>query len=282
MIVYVDVLIVLNLFVNFFILKLTAHICKDGYKTFRIISGSLVGALFSLYIFLPSSHTVVEVAFRLAMSGVITVISFGFDTLKSLIRRISVFFAASFIYAGCMLGVWYLFKPNRLAINNGIVYVDISPLVLIVATVVSYLVLSVIRFFSVKQAFSGKRCKLIIIKGERKIDVTALVDTGHSLSDSLSDRPVIIIDTPTATKLFDTVPTLEAVSKGGDVIKGFRMIPYSSVGGHGLLPAFEPDILKAEIDNKSIEINRPLLAISKEPLGEDYRAIISPDSLNIN
>lgn len=46
MVVYVDVLIFLNLFVNFFILQLTARICRDGCKTGRVILGALVGALF--------------------------------------------------------------------------------------------------------------------------------------------------------------------------------------------------------------------------------------------
>ena len=279
MIVYVDVLIVLNLFINFFILKLTALICKNGCKTFRIILGSLVGAIFSLYIFLPSSNPFVEIVFRLAMSGVITVICFGVDSLKSFFRRISVFFAASFIYAGCMMGIWYLFKPNRLAINNGVVYVDISPIVLICATIISYLVLSVVRFFSAKHAPIAKRCNLIIRIEPNEIKITAMVDTGHSLTDSLTDRPIIIIDKQTAKRLLDFVPTLAHATSNDFKVKGFRAIPYSSVGGHGLLPAFEPDKLEVEVNGKTTAIARPILAISEEPLGEDYNAIISPTLL---
>lgn len=279
MIVYLDVLIVLNLFINFFILKLTALICKNGCKTYRIILGSLVGALFSLYIFLPSSNPLIEAVFRLVISGVITVISFGVDSFKGLLRRIAVFFAASFIYAGCMMGIWYIFKPNRLAINNGIVYVDISPLVLICATIISYLILLTIRFFSAKHAPYAKRCNLIIRVEQNEVKITAMVDTGHSLTDSITQRPIIIIDKQTANKLLSFVPTLATASDVDCDIKGFRLIPYSSIGGHGLLTAFEPDILSVENNNRITQISRPLLAISEEPLGEDYRAIISPTLL---
>ena len=106
MTVYADVLIFLNMFVNFFILQLTAKICKDGYKIFRMISAALVGALFSLYIFLPKSPFLVEAFFKLVISAVIILICFGFDSIKSLLRRIGIFFATSFLYGGIMLAIW--------------------------------------------------------------------------------------------------------------------------------------------------------------------------------
>lgn len=279
MVVYADVLIVLNLFVNFFILKLTALICKDGCSTARLILGALVGALFSLYIFLPASNSLVETIFRLAMSGVIILTCFGFDSLKSYIRRIAVFFAASFIYAGCMMGIWSVFKPEKLAINNGIVYVDISPIVLIIATVISYTILSVIRFFSAKHAYNGKRCKLIISMGDRIVKLNALVDTGHSLNDTMTDRPVLIVEEKIVYELLSFIPTAEVVATSKAPVQGFRMIPYSSIGGHGLLPAFEPDKIELEEDGNIKKLKKMLIAASREPLGEDYKAIISPSAL---
>ncbi|MBQ3562612.1 MAG: sigma-E processing peptidase SpoIIGA, partial [Clostridia bacterium] len=47
LVVYADVLIVLNLFVNFFILKFTCLLCKEQCRFGRVILASLVGAGFS-------------------------------------------------------------------------------------------------------------------------------------------------------------------------------------------------------------------------------------------
>lgn len=279
MVVYADVLIVLNLFVNFFILQLTARICRENYRFARLLLGAMVGALFSLYIFLPVSGTVTETVFRLVTSAVITLIAFGFDSIKSLFRRIGVFFAASFLYAGCMMGIWAVFKPERLAINNGVVYIDISPTVLILTTFFCYGALSLIRFFSKKQAYNGKRCKLKITLGDRSVILTALIDTGHSLTDNMTDRSVIIVEQSIGLRLLDTLPTLQTVAAGGTSAPGFRMIPYSSIGGHGLLPAFIPDKTELETDKGYCDLSNILLAVSNEPLGEDYKAIVSPDVL---
>lgn len=280
MVVYADVLIVLNLFINFFILKLTAALCRDRCRTLRVLLGALVGALFSLYIFLPTSGFLVETIFRLSMSGVIILTCFGFDSFKSFLRRTAVFFGASFLYAGAMMGVWALCGTERLAINNGIVYVDISPIVLILATLASYFGITLIRWLAKKHAYEGKRCRLAITVGKKTVVITALVDTGHSLTDTLTGKQVLIVEEKVANRLLTAIPTPELVMAGGKTPNGFRMIPYSAIGGHGLLPAFEADKVELELSGgKRRELLELLIAISKEPLGEDYRAIISPNIL---
>lgn len=281
MTVYADVLIFLNLFVNFFILQVTAKICRDGYRLIRMITASLVGALFSLYIFLPQSVWMIEALFRVTVSAVIVLICFGFDSIKCLFRRIGVFFAVSFLYGGLMMAIWAIFKPSNMAINNSIVYIDISPAVLITATLASYFIISLIRLISARQADLGKRYEVEILLEGKSTKITALADTGNSLSDSVTGAPVIIIEQSAAKKLMEVVPSVEAVAAGGfSANKGFRMIPYSYVGGHGLLPAFKPDKVLVQVNNQRINIENALIAVSSEALGEDYKALINPEILN--
>lgn len=278
MVVYADVLVTLNLFVNFFILQFTCRLCKESPRFGRIILAAMIGSGFSLYIFLPPTGMLVETVFRLVVSTLIVLLAFGFSSIKSLLRRVAVFFAVSFLYAGAMMGIWAIWKPNRLAINNGVVYVDISPIFLIIATLISYTVLSAIRFFSAKQAYAGKRCRLKITYGKKSVELTALVDTGHSLTDALSQRDVIIIERPLALKLCEKIPDTITVPNC-EAPNGFRLIPYSVVGGKGLLPAFLPDKTELIEEGKSTEINNVLLGISEASLGEDYKGIISPVTL---
>lgn len=278
MIVYADVLIVLNMFVNFFILRVTCRFCKETCRTLRLIFASLVSAGFSLYIFLPPGGMLTETVFRLVISALTVLLAFGFDSFKSFFRRIAMFFAISFLYAGAMMGIWAVWRPSQLAINNGIVYVDISPVILIVATLVSYGVLSVIRFFGTKHAYEGRRCRLKITYGDSVVQITALVDTGHSVTDAMTERDVIIVEKETALKLINKIPSM-ATATVGEQPKGFRLIPFSTVGGHGLLPAFIPDKVEIAEEGKLREINGVLIGISEESLGEDYKCIVSPLTL---
>lgn len=281
MIVYVDVLIALNLFVNYFILLLTAKICKHGHSLFRCILASFIGALFSLYIFLPDQSFAVEAAAKLVFSAIIVVVCFGFDNLRSFLRRIAIFYAITFLYAGIMMALWMLLKPSTVAINNGIVYFDISPVVLIAATVVSYFVISLIRKLSQRHAEFGERCELVLTLGEKTVSASALVDTGNSLNDVLSDLPVVVIDKKVAEKLvgvFDA-DVVTAGAAGPEIQKRFRLIPYRAIGGGGLLPAFKCDSVKAMHGEKQYLIGNAIAAVSNETLGEDYNAIINPGIL---
>lgn len=276
---YADVLIFLNTFVNFFILMVTSKLCKDGFKLYRMVIAALTGAAFSLYIFLPSSPPVIEILFKLTISAVIVIICFGFDSVKSLVRRIVVFFLASFLYGGAMLAIWFMLKPENMAINNGIVYLDISPVILILTTLLSYVTISVIRFFSKKQANVGKRCCLKIETESKTVRTTALLDTGNSLCDNVTGNSVIIIEKSVAQNLLGFLPTLENVSEySGQNIK-FRILPFSTVGNKGLIIAFKPKCIKVETKESFAEFTNILVAISNTSLGEDYKAIINPDLL---
>ncbi len=281
MAVYADVLIFVNFFINFLILELTAKICKDGCKTHRIVAASFIGSLFSMYIFLPESSMPIEIIFKLSVSAVIVLIGFGFDTIKAFLRRISVFFVSGFIYAGFMMAIWAILKPQNLAINNGIVYINISPPVLILSTVVCYLILAFIRRISKKQAFSAKRCKIDITKNQKTVHVKTMLDTGHSLTDSITNYPIIIIEGSVAKNLLGFVPSVENIAADTPYSEKFRLIPFSSVGGHGLLPAFKPDNVSIILNSTAKSPGPVLVAVSNEPLGEDYKAIISPELAEI-
>lgn len=280
MTVYADVLIFLNTFVNFFILSLTSKICKDGYRLYRIILASLVGAAFSLYIFLPQMNIFAENLLKLIVSAVTVLICFGFDSLRGLLRRVAVFFIASFLYGGLMLFIWSVLKPDNLSIQNGIVYLDISPIILLLSTLICYLVISLIRFFARRQGGGAKRVTLIIETDFGATSIIALTDTGNSLTDNITGCPVIIIESLAAKELLAVLPTHDSIL-AGNIPKnsGFRLLPYKTVGGNGLIPAFRPKSVYLKLENEKRQISNVLIAISEQKLGDDYKAIINPDVL---
>lgn len=54
--IYLDVLIVLNIYVNYFLLRATAKFTHTPLKTIRCIISSAIGSLFSLTILLPAGN----------------------------------------------------------------------------------------------------------------------------------------------------------------------------------------------------------------------------------
>ena len=282
--VYVDILIILNAFVNFFILLVTSAFMKERPKTVRIVISSFVGALFSLYIFLPSYSFALEAAVRLICSATCVFTCFGKGSFIRFVRLSVVFYAVSFMYAGIMLGIWFVLRPESMAINNGIVYLDVSPLLLIAITLVSYVALTVTRLIARKNGGGGESVGLKCRIGDKSVSLSALVDTGHNIRDNLALGPVVIITPDKMKELlkeeFDAF--FEGnLSPDSFLFPRYRIIPCKTVGGTALLKAIRCDSMSVHRKDIVYKIDSPILAMSLSTLGGDYDAIAGTDVLQV-
>ena len=272
MVIYADVLIVLNILVDYFLLKLTARIVYKNPGLLRLLAGSVLGGVFSLYIFFPKQHFLLEMLIRIAMSLAITLSVFGFGSLKKLLKHTGVFFVVTFGFAGAMMGLWYIFEPSGMAVNNSVVYFNISPAILIGLSAVFYVIVSVMKYLLGKNSVTARECKISVTLGERSAQTNALIDTGNSISDSMGMSEVIIADKRFAMRLFGE-------ANGEEMTARYRVVPCNTVSGTTLLEGYRCDKAYIRCNNSVTEINRPIVAISKTPLDKECEAIINPRSV---
>lgn len=276
MIVYADVLIFLNLIINYFLLLAVSKILKKTPKTKWVVLSAFVGALSSLYIFLPQTSFLIETLFKIAVSMLMSIIAFGFKGVKAYIKSVLLLFGVTVGFGGLMYAIWLTFSPNGMVINNSVVYFDISLIALIGFTVAGYIIFSILfRIFS-KNATFAERCDITLFANEKSVNVTAIVDTGNSIEDAFSMGEIIIVDKSVAIKLFecdDFQINLKTKSR-------YRMLPCATVSGADVLEGLRCDRAEVSYKNQSITLNRPILAISKTLLPDGSDAIINPKILN--
>lgn len=270
MVIYADVLIVLNVLVDYFLLKLTAKIICKSPSLLRLITGSILGGICSLYIFLPSQNVLTEALMRMLISFVITLSVFGFHNLKTFLQSTAVFFIVTFAYAGGMLGVWYIFEPHGMAVNNAVVYFNISPVLMICLSVAFYIIVSILRYLLSKNSSQAKKCKIRVLLGDNTAETDAIVDTGNSLSDAFGMSQVIIVDKAFAQKLINNVE---------DTVSRYRVLPCNTVSGKTMLEGYRCDKAFLNYEGNETMISRPIIAISKTPLDNECQAIINPRSV---
>lgn len=276
MIVYADVLIVLNLIVDYFLLRISSKILNIKPKTIRILASSLVGALFSLYIFLPQSHIIIEFFLRFIMSSIMVLICFSFKNMKHFLKGVGVLFTVTCLYAGVMIAFWQIMKPNGMIINNSVVYFDISPVILIAATVIGYFIyMGLSKMFASSSKFAQK-CEITISADGRTVGATAIIDTGNSISDIFGNSEIIIADKAVLLSLFGNLDITE-----NEILQSrFRTVPCGTVSGGDILEGFRCDTAKIIYGEKTLTVKKPVVAISKMPLSENYSAILNPKILN--
>lgn len=231
--IYIDVLIVLNIYVNYFLLRITAGLTHSPLRTGRCIWGAVFGSLFSLTILLPELGTVILLLIKLGAAVGIVAISFGIRSRKRLFINTAAFFAANFVLAGAVYGVYSLLKPSSMHFRNASFYIDFSLLVLVVTTAVLYFALRLIRIITDKAPTGSYR--VYIRAGKRVININGLADTGNILVDYFTGAPVIICSEESFCELTGKKLDISLLPKG------FRLLPCRAVSGSGLIPVFRPD-----------------------------------------
>ena len=279
--VYVDILLILNAVVDFFIITVTVKFTKSQSNLLRETLSALSAAVFSLYIFLPETNILIEILMRIVPSVTAVLVACGYKNFKAFIRRTAVFYAVSYFYAGVMLGLWLLLKPKNFVVNNGVVYFNFSPLVLLLSAAFCYMLITLVSKLSKRHAPHAKRVRITVETANSAVNGTALVDTGNSVSDIFSGLPVIIVSKKFAEKIYGEnvcCATAAFDSPHGGPVPA-RLIPYSTINGEGLLPAYKSRQVILGLKGSERRLNNALIAVTNTDLGEDYDAVINPEIL---
>ncbi len=271
--IYLDVLIVLNIYVNFFLLKATARFTHAFLKTSRCIISSVTGSLFSLTILLPVSNFFLTLIIKFFAAAVITAICFGFKDKKIFLKLLTYFYIINFIFAGIVGFLYTTLNPSFMAFNNSYFYVDFSLISLVVFTAVAYFGVTLVRRLMDRGNEAVKKYEVSVKYMDKCARLEAITDTGNSLTDSFTGKPVIIC--PQSVFGFDEdfsqLGSMEIFEK-----YGFRMLPYSTIGNTGLIPVFTPDeiIVYEKEQGQHYKIDTLIGLINK-----DTQAIFNPKLL---
>ncbi len=285
-VIYIDVLLCVNLLINYVMLILEAKLLNLRIKRKKLILSALTGSFYSIFIFFDQINLLLSLFIKLLMSITIILIAYGSINIRSFVKSIVTFYFINFIFGGIIFCIWYFISPNGIFIKNGIVYFDISPTFLILSTVVIYFSIKIYQYFLGENDLHNSFCDLEISNNRKIVKLFAKVDTGNSLKEPFSNKSVIVAE---YESLKDILPpevknciqdNVEDWTAKGKKTNLLRVIPYSTVSGEGLLPAFIPEKVTIKYKNKTY-IKETFLAISKRNLFlGDYKALVPPDLID--
>ena len=259
MVIYIDVLLFVNAIVNYAILMTAEKLLKRDVRLYRMISGAVIGAAFSLTIFIRSDSRILLLMLRIITTGIITLIVFGWKSSLEFLKSYLCNTAVSVIYCGTYILFYQLFKPPNMVIVNDILYLQVNPLWLTALTAIIYiLVLVIYKLFSERIKRTVVMLKFTI--HNKTYSCVGKVDTGSNLREPFSSAAVIVVD----TSVFDTA--LEEL---------IRIIPYSTVNGSSYLNAVKADAV--HIDKKPI--SETVYIASGHIQNPNYQAIINSEMI---
>lgn len=254
---YVDILVILNTLVNYFILLAIRKITHSYTKRWRIALGAFVGGLSSLLLFLE--HLNIIMTLLKILSGVLMIaVTFEIKSIKQFVKKLFFLFAITFLFGGVTYAIYIFFDKDILIYSNGIIYFDVDMTFLVICSVISYFVITLITKYTDKKSSKNKEYYITIENNGKGVSCTGLMDTGNNLREPFSDYPVIIVDKSIFNQLYTSETT--------------RIIPVSTVNGESIIKAFKPqNVIIGDFVTDKVYIGESAVAL------DEYKII-----LNIN
>lgn len=283
-VIYVDTLFLLNSIVDYLLLLAAARLAGEPLRRGRFALGAALGGLYAVAIFLPGLTFLAHPLCRLASATLMLLVSYGGS--RRLLRQGLLFIALTCAFGGGVVAIGLL-GGTGLTLGNGVFYSALDLKIVLLSAAVCYGVLSLVfQRLAKHSAAGGEIVDIKLILNGRTAPLKALVDTGNTLTDPVSGRPVMVVEGAQTARLFPKEhrpgpddlrdPTAGLTRLGtGDWRPRFRLLPYRSVGiERGLLLAVRVDGL--ELGEK--KVGPILVALSPTPVsdGGGYQALIGP------
>ena len=293
MTIYIDVVLIENVIMNYIILLATAIVLKVKIKQIRFIIASLIGAVYTIMTYIFTITIYSNFFFKLLLSVVIIYIAYNPQNMKNMWKQLLLFYLTSFVFGGAAFALIYVIKPQDILMKNGL-FLGTYPLKTVMLAGIVGFVIIIMTFKIVKSKISKKDMykEVIISFEEKKVKVIAMVDTGNLLKEPITGKPVIVVE---HTCLYDCIPkeildNIENILKGNiknipDNIKNkyitkLKFIPFSSLGKqNGMLLGISPNYVEVLEENNIKKIKEIIIGIYNKSLTKDgkYRALMGID-----
>lgn len=258
---YIDSLFLINFVMNLYLLELVNCSLMRTATRRRIVLGAAIGAVLYLVPFFLGGPVWLRLLIGVPAATVLMVkVTFRVKSLKAFWKFTERLLLYSFLLGGILLFLIRCFPQIRKAL--------VSVFGIMGMGAVLFLLLSYCRERKRKER---NFCKVVLIREEVQVAVNALLDTGNSLVEPISGKPVSILEKS----------VFESLWKNGapDI---YRAIPYHSIGKKkGILPGYVIPEMLIEAEGITKSCRDVYVGVSEDLMAgvEGYKMILNPSML---
>lgn len=281
-VIYIDSLFLLNFVVDYLLLLCAGRLAGEVLHRGRLALGAAFGAAYAAAVFFPGMGFLLHPLCKLG-SAVLALL-LGYGGSRHLLRVALIFFAVAAAFGGGIFAL-ELLGGRGLTLKNGIFYSAMDLRLILLSAAGCYVLITLLLHRSARHSTLERELvpALLTLEG-RRVALTALVDTGNTLTDPATGRPVMVAEgeklsglfppgqAPDTVALRDPVGAMERLSRQGWQGR-CRLLPYQAVGVEcGMLLSLRLDGAKVGTQ----DYGKLLVALSPNRLsdGGGYSALI--------
>lgn len=295
MTIYIDIVLIENLIMNYIILFTTAVVLKIKVNHIRLILASLLGAGYSIIAYMGIIKVYSSIILKIILSVLIIYIAFNPQNIKKMCKDLLLFYLVSFVFGGAAFALIYIIKPQNILMKNGLFLGTYTLKTVMLGAVVAFCII-IGAFAIIKNKISKKDmfCEIEILINQKKIKTKAMIDTGNMLKEPITNVPVIVVE---HILLYSCMPkeilnNLKEIM-GGDFknipcdiqekyISKLKLIPFSSLEKqNGMLIGIRPEYVKVITDEQEKINKNVIIGIYEKSLTKkgEYQALIGIELL---
>lgn len=282
MTVYLDIVLIENILMNYIILFATGFIQKVQIHQIRIILSSILGGVYAIISYLNIIPIYSSFFMKILLSIIMVYIAFNPKNYKKMLKIILLFYLSSFVMGGCALALLYIVNPQNINFQNGVLVGTYPMKITLIAGIVGFIIIQIAFQINKKQIKKKDMfSKIEISINDKKSELKAYVDSGNMLKEPITKIPVIIVEKDKIKNLINI--DFEKIA-GGDSqsIKNLkiRIIPFNSIGKqNGLLIGVKPDYVKIKYDDNEKYVKDVIIGICDQKISKEYSALIGLELL---
>lgn len=241
-----------NFLIDMIILFVSCKLKHEKVSVARLCISSLFGAICALFMPLMTCANFLIVGIKLLIGVVMVLIAHKCSTFKKFVVDYFIFLSTTAVFGGVGIGVLYLLfgsvtLTSGFAINSP---VFMSAIYIAIFAWVCGVVAS-IKFFYRKKNRNQFTYEVELECKSKKVESMAYLDSGNTLVDPVTNKPVVIIGLKTFSKLHNDVKLENLLMKKLDQIKieGAHYIEYQTLNNQKMSMLITP-IDKIEMKNK--------------------------------
>ena len=118
MTIYLDIVLLENIILNYIIILSTAIISKSRISFIRIMLSSTIGGIFAILNYIVNMNIVSSVLLKVVISILMMLIAFKDYRIKKVIIQLIFFYLVSFTFGGIAFMLLFFIKPQNIIIEK--------------------------------------------------------------------------------------------------------------------------------------------------------------------
>jgi len=266
MTIYIEIFLLQNIIINFCLLRLVYITLKSKTSFFRLILGTILGALFSVISAMFLTNQTIMNILKFVCALLMLLIAFK-QSKKQFIISIILLFLYTYALGGAMTAIS---SQQHYTTFGVITYSKINlNIVCLGIIILTYIFELVAKNMKLRFKSNSFIYKATLKYKDKSLSINAYMDTGNLLN--IDGNPVIIVDLEVYLTLTNTTIIDFYLRKNPEITT-------STITGHNNLKLFIIDELQIKTDKKFITINNQYIAVNTCANFKDtnYQALLSP------